>query len=413
MEHMVLYGPFYELIPLQGLHTHGAIADEKIERIRNAGIVVENGIIKDIGDFSLLSKMYENAHRPPSNDKPRVVLPSFIDCHTHMCWAGTRVDDYAARVAGKSYLEIAAAGGGIMTTVNATRKANEEELIAGIIDRANEHLRRGISIIEVKSGYGLTVDDELKMLRAIKAANQETAALLIPTFLGAHIKPKDFDGNNAQYLSMLLERVIPIIQKEELAHRADIFVEEGAFTMDEAKWYVTELKKLGFHITMHVDQFHSGGGILANELGCVSADHLEYTNENGIAAFANSSTVAVALPGASLGLGMQFSPARALLDAGASLAIASDWNPGSAPMGDLVTQAAILGASEKLTVAETLAAITTRAAAALGFDGGTIEIGKKAQFNIFETNDFRDICYRQGQLKPIASVIENTFINHE
>jgi imidazolonepropionase len=225
-------------------------------------------------------------------------------------------------------------------------------------------------------------DDELKMLRAIKAANRDTTATLIPTFLGAHIKPKDFTGSNSQYLTMMLEQVIPIIQKEELAHRADIFVEEGAFTMDEARGFLTELKKLGFHVTMHVDQFHSGGGILANELECVSADHLEYTDEHGIATFVNSTTVAVALPGASLGLGMQYAPARALLDAGACLAIASDWNPGSAPMGDLVTQASILGASEKLTIAETLVGITTRVAHALRIDSTSIEVGKRAQFNI-------------------------------
>ena len=318
-----------------------------------------------------------------------------------------------ARAIGKSYLEIAAAGGGIMTTVNATREANQEQLIAGIVDRANEHLRRGISVIEVKSGYGLTVDDELKMLRAIKAANRDTTATLIPTFLGAHIKPKDFTGSNSQYLTMMLEQVIPIIQKEELAHRADIFVEEGAFTMDEARGYVTELKKLGFHLTMHVDQFHSGGGILASELECVSADHLEYTDEHGIAAFANSTTVAVALPGASLGLGMQYAPARALLDAGACLAIASDWNPGSAPMGDLVTQASILGASEKLTIAETLVGITTRAAHALRIDSTSIEVGKRAQFNIYETNDFRNIFYQQGQLRPSYSTLGQAFIHHE
>ena len=413
MNHPTLYGPFSELISLSQLETHGAIADEHIHVKRNTGIVVEDGIIKEIDDYSLLLQKYRDIFTVSPDNNPWVALPSYVDCHTHICWAGTRVNDYAARVAGKSYLEIAAAGGGIMTTVNATREANQEQLIAGIVDRANKHLRRGISVIEVKSGYGLTVDDELKMLRAIKAANRDTAATLIPTFLGAHIKPKDFTGSNTQYLNMLLEQVIPIIQKEELAHRADIFVEEGAFTTDEARDYIIELQKLGFHVTMHVDQFHSEGGKVANELKCVSADHLEYTDEHGIAAFANSTTVAVALPGASLGLGMQYAPARALLDAGACLAIASDWNPGSAPMGDLVTQASLLGASEKLTIAETLVGITTRAAHALRIDSTSIEVGKRAQFNIYETNDFRTIFYQQGQLTPSYSAIGQAFIHHE
>ena len=413
MNHPTLYGLFSELITLSELETHGAIADEHIHVKRNTGILVEDGIIKEIDDYSLLVQKYRDVFTVSPDDNPWVALPSYVDYHTHICWAGIRVNDYAARATGKSYLEIVAAGGGIMTTVNATREANQEQLIAGIVDRANEHLRRGISVIEVKSGYGLTVDDELKMLRAIKGANRDTTATLIPTFLGAHIKPKDFTGSNAQYLNMMLEQVIPIIQKEELAHRADIFVEEGAFTMDEARGFLTELKKLGFHVTMHVDQFHSGGGILANELECVSADHLEYTDEHGIAAFANSTTVAVALPGASLGLGMQYAPARALLDAGACLAIASDWNPGSAPMGDLVTQASLLGASEKLTIAETLVGITTRVAHALRIDSTSIEVGKRAQFNIYETNDFRNIFYQQGQLTPSYSVIGQAFIHHE
>ena len=270
-----------------------------------------------------------------------------------------------------------------------------------------------ISVIEVKSGYGLTIEDELKMLRAIRSAKEETKAVLIPTFLGAHIKPKDFEGSNSDYLKKLLNNVVPIIQKEELATRADIFVEEGAFTIDEARWYSHELIELGFDITMHVDQFHSGGSLLANELGCVSADHLEYTDDHGIRAFSNSETVAVALPGASLGLGMQFSPARKLLDAGASLAIASDWNPGSAPMGDLVTQASILGASEKLTIAETLAGITSRASKALNSDLGTISTGKEAVFNIFETDDFRNIFYQQGQLRPLSTVLGNINLYHD
>ena len=412
MNHLILYGPFCQLIPLKGLTSHGTIDDKKINIIEHAGILVERGIIKEVANYSSITEKHKDAHRVNAKGKSWIALPSFVDCHTHICWAGTRVNDYAARVAGKSYLEIAAAGGGIMTTVNATREANEQCLVEGIIARADEHLKRGVSIIEVKSGYGLNIDDELKMLRAINIANQKTLATLVPTFLGAHIKPRDFKGTNREYLKMMLERVIPIIQKEELAYRADIFVEEGAFTIDEARWYAIDLMNLGFDVTMHVDQFHSGGSILANEIECLSADHLECTNETGISAFAESKTVAVALPGASLGLGMHFTPARALLDAGASLAIASDWNPGSAPMGDLVNQAAILGASEKLTIAETLAGITTRAAGALRVNSTSIEVDKRAQFNIFDTNDFRNIFYQQGQLKPTASVIGHTLISH-
>jgi imidazolonepropionase len=342
-----------------------------------------------------------------------VAVPAFVDCHTHICWGGTRVNDYAMRVAGKSYLEIARSGGGIMDTVKATREADSEELIEGLLIRVDEHIRRGIATIEVKSGYGLTVKDELKMLRCIKTANKHSSAKLIPTFLGAHIKPKEFKGNHREYLEVLLDDLIPVIQKEELAERADIFVEESAFGVDDARWYVRRIKEEGFDVTMHVDQFHTGGSAVAVEEGCVSADHLEFTDEESVKLFNNSNTVAVALPGASMGLGMQFTPARKLLDAGASLAIASDWNPGSAPMGDLITQASILGAYEKLTIAETLAGITTRAARALRIEAGTIHAGKKAEFTIFKTNDYREIFYRQGQLRPSFTVIGENFISNE
>jgi len=408
-----LYGPFHQLISMEGSSLYGPIADDEITNLAEAGILVEDGIVKEIAEYSSLTEKYKRVNRVSPRQKKWIAVPSFIDCHTHICWAGTRVNDYAARVAGKTYLEIAAAGGGIMDTVNATRSASEEELVQGILCRVDEHLKRGISIIEVKSGYGLNVEDELKMLRAIKLANKESIANLIPTFLGAHIKPKDFNGSNTDYLKVMLNKVVPIIQEEELAGRADMFVEEGAFSFDEARWYANELKRLGFHLTMHVDQFHAGGSQIATEIGCVSADHLEFTDEEGIGSFSKSETVAVALPGASLGLGMQFSPARKLLDAGACLAIASDWNPGSAPMGDLTTQSSILGASEKLSIAETLAGITTRAAHALRLDAGTLSENKTARFNIFETYDYRNIFYQQGQMRPVSSVIGNNIFQHE
>lgn len=407
-----LYGPFKELISLQGVPLHGALSDDQIAIVNYSGIVVEDGLILDLGDYDTLSKKYESAERVLNDNSEQVAVPSFIDCHTHICWAGNRTNDYALRVAGKSYLEVAASGGGIMSTVKATRKATEQELVEGILLHTNELLKQGIGVIEVKSGYGLNHLDELKMLRAIKKANHQSPVELIPTFLGAHIKPKDFSGNNSEYLKMLLSETVPVIQKEGLANRADIFVEEGAFTNDEAIKYVNELKNLGFDMTMHVDQFHSGGGKLATQLECVSADHLECTDEESISYFSNSETVAVALPGASLGLGMQFTPCRKLLDNNACIAIATDWNPGSAPMGDLLTQASILGAHEKLSIAETLAGITFRAAQALRIQGGRIKKGAVARFNVFETDDYRNIFYQQGRLRPSYTVLENEFIKH-
>lgn len=412
MEQAILYGPFKELVTMHALPLHGALKDEELPVIKNGGIVVEGSEIVAIGDYEVLLETYKAASCLLNEEENLVAVPAFVDCHTHICWAGDRTNDYALRVSGKSYLEIAKAGGGIMDTVIETRKATQSELVEIILNHADTLLDQGIATVEVKSGYGLEIESELKMLRAIKEANEHTLVDLIPTFLGAHIKPKDYDGSHEEYLTMLLEEVVPVIENEKLCTRADIFVEEGAFDVELARNYAKKMQERGFDITMHVDQFNAGGAKMAIEMGSVSADHLEYTDSETAKLFMNSGTVAVALPGASLGLGMQFTPCRELLDNDACVAIATDWNPGSAPMGDLITQAALLGASEKLSISETLAAITYRAAQALRIDAGVIHEGAKAKFTAFSTNDYRSIFYHQGKLKPKFTVIGDECIEH-
>jgi len=299
-------------------------------------------------------------------------------------------------------LEIAAAGGGIWDTVQHTRKASAEDLIALTLQRANRHLQEGITTIEVKSGYGLSVAEELKILRAIKRTNEQTAADLISTCLAAHILPKDYHGAHKDYLQEIAQQLFPAIIEEQLTNRIDAFIEEGAFSADQIIPYFTNAKEAGFHITVHADQFHPSGSAIAVQFDAVSADHLEASGEKEIKLLAQSTVVPVALPGASIGLGVAFAPARSLLDAGASLAIASDWNPGSAPMGDLLTQAAILGTFQKLSNAEVLAAITYRAAHSLQCnDRGRIKEGLLADFILFPTNNYQEILYHQGRLKPI------------
>ena len=305
------------------------------------------------------------------------------------------------RNAGKTYLEIAESGGGIWSSVQHTRKASEEDLINGILERINILLNQGITTIEIKSGYGLNVDEELKMLRAIKNAQTKTKATLIPTCLSAHLKPRDFEGSSEDYLNYILDEILPKVKEENLANRVDIFIEKSAFQPEESKNFLLKAKELGFQITVHADQFTAGSSRIAVEVGAKSADHLEATIDEDIEFLANSETVAIALPGASLGLGEPFSPARKILDKGGILAIATDWNPGSAPMGNLVTQASILATYQKLTTAEVLAAITFRAAYALDLeDRGILAKGKKADFITYETDNFQNILYNQGSLKP-------------
>jgi len=397
---MKLTGPFSQIVSLAGLPLKGAVKDEKLEILENAGVLTENGIILKTGLFSDLKNEFPQAEIEEIEGK-NVLLPGFVDSHTHICFGGNRSKDFAMRLNGKTYLEIAESGGGIWSTVTNTRKESQESLAQSTFERSRKLLQNGITTIEIKSGYGLSIEDELKMLRAINEVKKKSKADVVPTFLGAHMKPRDFEGSNSEYLELLVNEIFPILKEEKLANRIDIFTEKSAFSVEESRIYLQKAKENGFEITIHADQFTPGGSHLAVEFGALSADHLEFSGENEIKALAESDVVATALPGASIGLGMQYTPARKLLDAGACLSIASDWNPGSAPMGDLLTQASILATFEKLSMAEVLSGITFRAAKALGFtDRGTLEVGKNADFISFPTDDFRDVIYYQGQLKP-------------
>lgn len=402
-----LIGPFKELLTMDGIALRGAVPDEKLEIIQDAGILVEEGIIKEIGVFERMRTSSRDPLVVQQLEEEVVGLPGFIDAHTHICFGGSRARDYAMRVAGKSYLEIARSGGGIWDSVTQTRKASLEELKNGIKLRARKQLEQGIMTIEVKSGYGLNREAEIRMLQAIQEAGSGIAADLIPTCLAAHIHPKDFEGDKVAYLNYILNDILPQIKKESLANRVDIFIEDTAFEEEMSAHFLRQAKSMGFDLTVHADQFHPGGAKVAIEAGALSADHLEASGAKEIELLAQSDTIPVVLPGASLGLGEPFGPARKLLDAGASLAIASDWNPGSAPMGQLLTQAAILGTYEKLSTAETLSGLTFRAAAALGLrDRGMLAKGMLADIVAFPAHDYREILYQQGSLKP-AKVWKN------
>jgi imidazolonepropionase len=397
---MELIGPISQLVTLQDLPLKGPISDSTLPIISNAGIAIENSTIVAVDYWDSLVARYPTAHITKL-EGAYVAVPGYIDCHTHICFGGNRARDFALRNAGVSYLEIAQSGGGIWDTVTQTRKCTEQELTQIVIKNANKHLQSGVTTIEVKSGYGLSVQEEIKMLRAIYNGNNETAADLVATCLAAHLKPKDFNGSNEAYLNYLVTNLFPVLQSENLTNRIDAFVESSAFSIDEIVPYLQAAKALNFDITIHADQFTTGGSEVALQFEALSADHLEASGDKEIEALAQSNTIAVALPGASVGLGCSFAPARKILNKGGALAIASDWNPGSAPMGDLVCQASILATFEKLTTAEVFAGITFRAAAALNlFDRGRLVAGNKADFILYSTNDYRDILYYQGSLRP-------------
>ncbi len=397
---MELIGPISQLVSLQDLPLKGPINDSALQPISNAGIAIEDGTINAVDTWDALLTAYPNAIITELHG-PYVAVPGFIDCHTHLCFGGNRARDFALRNAGVSYLEIAKSGGGIWDTVTQTRKCTEQELTQIVIQNANKLLQLGVTTIEVKSGYGLSVEEEIKMLRAINNGNNETAADLVATCLAAHLKPKDFTGTNEDYLHYLVTNLFPVLQSQNLTNRIDAFIETSAFSASEIAPYLQAAKALNFDITIHADQFTTSGSQVAVQYEAISADHLEASGDTEIELLAQSKTIAVALPGASVGLGCAFAPARKIIDKGGALAIASDWNPGSAPMGDLVCQASILATFEKLTTAEVFAGITFRAAAALNlFDRGKLIAGNKADFILYSTTDYRDILYNQGSLRP-------------
>lgn len=400
MNDNTLIGPFKQLLTMNKLEPAGALSDNDLEIIVDGAIAIsKDGFITAIGSFNRMQKDY---HLFSPIHSPAVALPGLIDSHTHLCFAGSRAADYARRLSGVSYNEIAKQGGGILDTVTKTRLASEDDLTALLLKRSKKLLAQGITTCEVKSGYGLSVDDELKILKAIQKASLLQPVELIATCLAAHVLPPEFSDGKS-YLKSIIAELFPLLLNHNLTKRIDIFVEENAFTVAEAREYLTAAKENGFAICLHADQFSRGGALLAAELSALSADHLEVSTTEDFKALAKANVIPIALPGASLGLGLPFPKARQMLDAGLPLVIASDWNPGSAPMGQLLLQAAVLGAAEHLSLAETLAAITVRAARALALnDRGYLAVGKRCDLAVFPCHDFREILYRQGSLHPCA-----------
>jgi len=392
----VLLGPFTQLVTMRGLPLEGPIADSALEIIADAGVLCKGKKIVSVGKYQDLAQ--SGIEIWPISESA-VAFPGLVDAHTHLCWAGDRSQEYCARLSGKRY-----EGGGILSTVKATRSASKALLLELVLNRLKQHLKQGVTTCEIKSGYGLDVENELKILQVISEASKLQPIYLVSTCLAAHTLPTEFTDHTA-YLKYICEVLWPTILKEKLSKRIDIFVDDHGFPSDVARNYLQAAINQGFEITLHADQFSKGGGTLAAELHARSADHLELTDKNTAQELAKSKVVTVALPGATLGLGISFPPARMLLDTGNCLAIASDWNPGTAPMGDLLTQAALLGAAEHLSMSETWAGITFRAAKALGLnDRGRIIPDTAADLAIFACKDWREVLYYQGALKPTETV---------
>lgn len=365
-----------------------------IHSIQDAALVWEGGTLLWVGPEKALPAEY--AAWEGWDADGALVIPGLIDCHTHLAFGGWRAEEFEQRIQGSSYLDIARRGGGIMSTVAQTRTMSEDALF----DRAHGFLERmmalGVTTVECKSGYGLDVETELRLLRVYHRLGQEGAARIIPTFLGAHVVPPEFRDQREDYIKLLIEELIPLITGQGLARFCDAFVEETAFTVSEARRILSAGKAAGLGAKLHADQLSSSGGAeLAAELGAVSADHLECVSQAGIAAMAKSGSVAVSLPLASLYLNHVPLPARRLIEAGVPVAVATDFNPGSAPSYHLPLALSLACTMQRMTPAEALKGATIIAARALAIDGvtGSLEAGKSADFAVIDAGSVNDWCY--------------------
>lgn len=368
--------------------------------------VVEDGLLAWVGLQAKIPKDYKK--NTTIDLKNKFVFPSFIECHTHTVFAGSRADEFELRNNGMSYQEIAAKGGGILSTMKKTREASADTLLRSAQKRVNHFLKQGVSTLEIKTGYALDLKNEIKMLMVIKKLN---GPRIISTFLGAHALPPEFKSHK-QYLKYLVDDVLPVIQKKKLSNRVDIFVETKFFEWPMADVFLTKAKDLGFQITIHANQLSmSGGAELALQHGATSADHVIHLTDEAIRKFAKSKCVAVLLPAADLYMKCSYPPARKLLDAGATVALATDFNPGSSPTQDLSLVGLLARLEMKMTLPEVFLAYTSGAAKALGIfhEEGELVIGKKANF-ICTDAELSDFFYAVGRMPEHQLFIQGSAV---
>jgi imidazolonepropionase len=367
--------------------------------IEEGAMVVRDGVIERVGPQAEIEPLL-GADWEVIDAAGGICLPGFVDAHTHPVFGGNRVDEYEMRAQGVSYQEIAARGGGIKSTVAKTRAAEHAELYQAGFRYAEWFLRGGTTTIEAKSGYGLTVDDELKILRVIGELNQDTGLQYVPTFLGAHDIPADYRDRREAYVSMVIDEMLPLVAEHGLAEYCDIFCEDKVFSLEESRRVLRAAQEHGFKIRMHADQLTLGGGAkLAAELGAATADHLEHTDSDGIAALVAAGVQPVLLPGSVYALGSSRYPAaREMIDAGLAVVLATDFNPGSSPTPSMAMILSLASTHMKMTPAEGVIAATINAAYSLGRGDriGSLEPGKQADFVIHGCADYREISYFFG-----------------
>jgi imidazolonepropionase len=360
------------------------------------GMLICGGRIDAVGPRAEIEKRAGDAEVIDARGK--VVLPGFVDAHTHLVFAGNRLDDFERRARGDTYEQIAKAGGGIWSTVEKTRAASEPDLLAQAHRHADWFLRCGTTTVESKSGYGLSLEDELKILRVMRCLNQETPLEIVPTFLGAHAIPRKMRAD--EYVDLVINQMLPQVTSEGLAEFCDVFCESGYFDIEQSRRILGAAKKLGLKLRIHADQLsNSGAAKLAGELKATTADHLEKTDEKGIVALKSGGVQPVLLPGSVYALGSTHYPrAREMIEAGLAVVIATDFNPGSSPTPSMPMILSLACTQMKMSPAEAISASTINPAYSLGRGDqiGSLESGKLANFSIFDCEDYRELAYWFG-----------------
>jgi imidazolonepropionase len=371
----------------------------KLSIVKDGAMIINNGEIEKVGTRNDVEPFITEDYKI-IDVEGRIVMPGFVDAHTHPVFAGNRVDEYEKRASGTSYQEIAASGGGIKSTVRLTRLATEEELYQAAKRYARWFLRSGTTTIEAKSGYGLSVEDELKILRVIQRLNALGMLQYVPTFLGAHEIPDEYKDSRNEYVDLVIEEMLPRVVRENLADYCDVFCEKNVFDLSESRNILERAKNLGLGLRIHADQLsHYGGALLAAELNTTTADHLEHVDEVDIKALKKSGVQPILLPGSVYALGSShYPPARQMIDEGLAIVLATDFNPGSSPTTSIPMILSLASTHMKLSPAEAITAVTINAAYSVGRGDriGSLEKGKLGNFTIHDCSDYRELAYFFG-----------------
>ena len=386
-------------------------ADMKnISTIKDAFVEIENGIITGFGSMDNWSGIDNWSNTEIIDAEGGMIFPTFCDSHTHLVFAASREEEFVDRIKGLSYQEIAKKGGGILNSAEKLQNATEDELFESALARLNEVIKMGTGAIEIKSGYGLTLESELKILRVIKRLKEASDVTIKATFLGAHALPKEFKDNKDGYMDLVIDEMLPKIAKENLADYVDIFCEKGYFTLEDTKRLLEAANKFGIKAKTHVNQFNAIGGVKASvDLGALSVDHLEEMNPEDFDVLLGSNCMPTILPSCSFFLGIPYSPARKMIDKGLPIALASDFNPGSSPSGNMNFVASLGCIKLKMTPEEVINASTINSAYAMGVEKelGSIAIGKKA--NLFITKPISSYAYLAYSFGE--NIIEKVILN--